>query len=338
MKSEKENQDKVRKKNLLSSAIGNWSLPSIDFSKPGQSKTLLKAVNTLCKVFGKRLPIRFFAHYGTGFDASVLEHLPDVQWLLIDCLQDISNPERIFELSKLKKFSFGVYNYDNLNFLHQLKLHRLEQLTLGETKKRNFDLSPLRDGKQIRSLTVEGHDKNIDMIGDMENLENLRLWSIGKKTSLEFVSKLTKLETLEIVLGGRQNIDEISLPFLREMKIALVRGFNDFGDLSRFPRLKYLQVEDQTKLQSISLQTPNLTELRIITCKSLSALTDLEVLKKINYVHCAQTSLDYEALSEFKWAKSLKVLSLFSGSRKRDEALERKLNAKGYKQFRWTFM
>jgi len=331
MTGEKEKQDKIRKKSLLSTAIGSWSFPSIDFSRPVQSKVLLKAVNILCKVFGKRLPIRFFAYEGTAFDASVLEHLPDVQWLKVDCLQEISNSERIFELSKLKKFSFGVYNYDNPKFLHQLSLDKLEQLSISETKKRNFDLSPLGEGKQIRSLFVEGHNKNIEAIGELKNLETLRLWSIGKSTSLEFVSKIVKLESLEIVLGGRQNISEIFLPFLREMRIGLVRGFNDLGDLSRFPRLKHLRVEDQIKLKSISFQTPNLTELWIINCKSLNALASLENLNKIKHIHFAQTSLDYEALSEFNWSKSLKALSLYSGSEKRDAVLLRKLKAKGYK-------
>ena len=331
MNDERENQDNIRKKSLLSFAIESWSFPSIDFSKPVQSKALLKVVNILCKIFGKRLPIRFFSYDNTAFDASVLEHLPDVQWLKVDCLQEISNSERIFELSKLKKLSFGVYNYDNPNFLHQLSLDKIEQLSISETKKRNFDLSPLSEGKQIRSLLVEGHTKNIEAIGELKNLETLRLWSIGKKTSLEFVSKIPKLDSIEIVLGGRQNIDEISLPFLREMRISLVRGFNELGDLSRFPKLKHLRIENQIKLQSISFPTPNLTKLWIVNCKSLSALTNLEYLQNIKLVHCAQTSLDYEALSEFNWSKSLKVLSLYYGNEKRDAALRRKLKTKGYK-------
>ena len=242
---------------MLSSAIGNWSFSSIDLSKPGQSNALLKTVNILCKIFGERLPVRFFAHYGTTFDASVLEHLPDVQWLKVDCLQEISNSERIFELPKLKKFSFGVYHYDNSNFLHQLNLDKLEQLLISETKKRNFDLSPLREAKQIRDLSVEGHTKNIEVIGELEDLECLSLRSMGKSTSLEFVSKITKLESLEIALGGSQNIEEFFLPFLRNLSVVRVRGLDDLGDLTRFPRLKNLRVVDQIKLHSISLQTPD---------------------------------------------------------------------------------
>ncbi|MEP3654250.1 MAG: hypothetical protein ABJO36_05075 [Litorimonas sp.] len=337
MEGKEKSQGKVRKKSFRLSMIGNWSFPSIDFSKPGQSKPLLKTINFLCKIFGKRLPVRFFAHYGTSFDASILEHLPDVQWLLVDCLQDISNSEQIFELSKLKRFSFGVYNYDNPSFLHKLNLDKLEQLSISETKKRNFDLSPLREAKQIRDLSIEGHSQNIEVIGELESLERLSLRSISKSTSLEFVSNIAELESLEIVLGGRQNIDEVFLPSLKELKVTRVRGLDDLGDLSRFPGLRSLRVADQIKLHSISFQNPNLTDLWIVNCKLLKTLTCLENLRNIKHVHCAQTSLDYEALSDLKWAKSLKSLSLYSGNEKRDAALERKIKAKGYKHFRWTF-
>lgn len=324
--------DTVNEDTLLS-AIGAWGLPTIQFSKPRQSKALLKSINALCKVFGKKLPIRFYAHYQNDFDASVLEHLPDVQWLLVDCLHEISNPEKLFELPKLKKLSFGVYNYHTQDFLNQLDIEKLEQLTIGETKKRNFDLSPLREGNQIRSLSVVGHDKNINVIGEMDNLEALSLHSIGKKVSLDFVSRIAKLETLKITLGGRENIDEIKHPLLRELEIIRIRGFDDLGDLSRFPHLRRLHIEDQIKILSISLQNPELNELIVLNCKTLNELNGLEALKKINHLRCSRTSLDYESLSQLNWAQSLKVLALYSGNNKSDKALRSQLNSKGFKEF-----
>jgi len=322
--------------NTLLSALGSRGLPTIQFSKPGQSKALLKSINALCKVFGKKLPIRFYAHYQDDFDASVLEHLPDVQWLLVDCLQQISNSEKLFELPKLKKLSFGVYNYDTRDFLNKLDIDKLEQLSIGETKKRNFDLSPLREGNQIRSLSVAGHDKNIDVISDMESLETLNLHFIGKRTSLEFVSSIAKLRALKITLGGRQNIDEIKHPLLKELEIIRIRGFNDLGDLSRFPHLKRLHIADQIKVLSISLQNPYLNELKILNCKALNELNGLEALKNINHVRCYKTSLDYENLSQLNWAKSLKILALYSGNNKSDEALRRQLDSRGFKEFSKT--
>lgn len=326
------NPNKIDEETLLS-AIGAWGLPTIQFSKPGQSKALLKSINSLCKVFGKKLPIRFYAHYQNDFDASVLEHLPDVQWLLVDCLHEIYNPEVIFELPKLKKFSFGVYNYHAQDFLNRLDIGKLEQLTIGETKKRNFDLSPLREGNRIRSLSVVGHNKNINVIGEMENLEALSLHSIGKKFGLDFVSSIAKLKTLKITLGGRDNIDEIKHPLLRELEIIRIRGLDDLGDLSRFPNLRRLHIEDQIKILSVSLQNPELNELMVLNCKALNELNGLEALKKINHLRCYKTSLDYESLSQLNWAKSLKVLALYSGNNKRDKALRSQLNSRGFKEF-----
>jgi len=236
-----DNPDKVTEKNVLS-AKGAWGLPTIQFSEVGQSKRLLKSINALCKIFGSRLPIRFYGHYQNDFDASVLNHLPDVQWLFIDCLQNISNSDAIFQLPKLKKLSFGVYNYENPDFLNQLNLQELEQLTIGETKKRNIDLALLAKAEKIHSLSIIGHTKNINEVGHMQSLQDLTLNLIGKKNGLEFASKIAKLNSLKIMLGGRQNINEVSHPLLQELQIIRVRGFNNIGDLSRFPRLQRLHL------------------------------------------------------------------------------------------------
>lgn len=326
------NPERLSEKKVLS-AQGAWGLPTIQFSKRGQTKGLLKSVNALCKIFGGNLPVRFYGHYQDGFDAAILKDLPDVKWLLLDCLQNIENPEHIFQLRKLKKLSFGVYNFENPDFLSELKLQNLEQLAVGETKKRNIDLAPLVNAENIRSLAVGGHTKNIDEIGKLKHLETLSLHSIGKNVSCEFVSGISSLKALKFILGGRQNIDEISHPFLSELEIIRVRGFNDLGDLSRFPSLGRLQIEDQIKLLSLSLKTPELTELKILNCKSLNQLNDLDHLSKINHLRCYETSLDYEDLCRYDWPESLEVLALYSGRKKQDAALRQQLDAKGYKEF-----
>lgn len=326
------NPDKVTEKSVLS-AKGAWGLPTIQFSNSGQSKELLKSINALCKVFGAELPIRFYGHYRKGFDASVLKHLPDVQWLLIDCLHDISSPEVVFQIPHLKKLSFGVYNYENPNFLSQLNLQKLEQLTIGETNKRDIDLAPLTNAERMYSLAVVGHTKNIVEIGHMQSLKELSLYSIGKKNSLEFVSKIAQLKSLKIVLGGRQNIDEVSHSLLQELEIIRVRGLNDIGDLSRFPRLERLQIEDQIQLNTVELASPNLEEIKILNCKRLNLIEGLSDLTKLKHLRCSRTALDYDKLSEFNWPESMEIVALYSGNKKQDEMIRMRLDKKGLKEF-----
>jgi len=326
------NPDKVTEKSVLS-AKGTWGLPTIQFSKSGQSKGLLKSINALCKVFGAKLPVRFYGHYENGFDATVLKHLPDVQWLLIDCLQDMSNSENVFQLPKLKKLSFGVYNYENSEFLSQLNLQKLEQLTIGETKKRNIDLALLAKAKKMRSLSIVGHSTNIVEVRHMQSLEELSLNLIGKKNSVEFISKIANLKTLKIILGGRQNIDEVSHPVLEELEIIRVRGLNNIGELSRFPCLKRLQIEDQIQLKSIELASPKLEDLKILNCKNFNQIEGLSSLKKLKQLRCSRTALDYAELTEFSWPESMETLALYSGNKKQDEIIRKRLDMKGFKEF-----
>ena len=76
-----------------------WS-PTIQFSEPTYNEKLLKSVNKLCKKFGDKLEVRFYGHYSSTFDCAVLKHLPDVEWLSIDCLTKIDNIEKISVLKK----------------------------------------------------------------------------------------------------------------------------------------------------------------------------------------------------------------------------------------------
>lgn len=308
-------------------------LPIIQFSKPNYSKPLLKSINTLCKIFGSKLPVRFFGHYQNDFDATILQYLPDVQWLLIDCLQEIANPEFVFKLRKLKKLSFGVYHYKNPNFLSQLDVSKLESLVLSETKSRNIDLANLRQAQIMKDLFVGGHTKNLADISQMKALKSLRLGSISKKMDLGFVSDITNLTDLKITLGGRNNIDEVSHPILRELQIIRVRGLSDLGDLSRFPDLERLHIEDQIRLLSLELNLPMLRSLQIRNCKSLAHLNNLESLTRLKHLRCYGTSLDYEGLSQRTWQKTVKTIDFYSGNAKRDAEIRRSLDARGYREF-----
>lgn len=324
--------DKAPTKSFLSN-IGIESLPTIQFSKLSYTKTTLKSINALCKVFGKKLPIRFYGHYNNDFDAAILKHLPDVQWLLIDCLQEISNPEYIFQLSKLKKLSFGVYDYKNPNFLSQLDIENLESLSLSETKGRDIDLTQLGKAQAMQELFVQGHTKGIFEISKMNALKSLTLSSISKKTRLEFVSSIADLKTFRLILGGRENINEISHSKLNELEVIRVRGLSNLGDLSRFPHLERLQIEDQIQIQLLELNATKLKEIKIINCKSLRQLEHLDLMKNLEQMRCYRTSLDYEHLASREWPETLKTLALYTGKSKRDEAIRKQLDLRGYKEF-----
>jgi len=314
----------------LDEVLARGVSPTIQFSKPGYSRRILKTVNKYCAEYGNKLEVRFYGHYSDGFDASVLKQLPDVQWLSVDCLQRISNEDTIARLPNVRKLSFGVYYFDDPDFLAALNLAPITRLALSDNSKKNFDLSPLAQCDNLDEFFLTGHRKNIAAISHLPKLTKLSLGSIAKRQTLEFVNGIPSLDKLTIVLGGRENIREVRHPGLSELEVLRVRGINTLGDLSRFPGLRRLLVEDQLQLRSISFDDTDLEEVSIHNCKNLERLNGLLDLKHLRAFRTSRTKLDFEGLLDADWPDSMEAVALYSGSEKWNKRARQVLDERGY--------
>jgi len=317
----------------LQNILSRGASPTVQFSKPTYSPKLLKEVNGFCQEYGSNLEVRFYGHYSGAFDASALRFLPDVQWLSIDCLQRIENDEEVFRLENLRKFSFGVYYYDRSDLLARIKIDGLLRLVLADNDKRNFDLEPLEECSELEEFYLNGHTKNIGVLSKLPCLRFLSLGSISKKTRLEFASGIQQLNSLTIILGGREAIDEVRHESLRELRIVRVKAFESLGDMSRFPKLRKLVVEDQIRLNTIDLRGTDLREVSVHNCKNLSEIDGLLDLSDLRLFATSRTKLDLELLLRADWPKSMEVVGLFSTSDRWNEKAREKLAERGYRQF-----
>lgn len=317
----------------LDEVLGRGVNPTVQFSKPGYSPRLLKKVNQLCSEYGDKLEVRFYGHYSGAFDASVLKHLPDAQWISVDCLMHIENEDAIARMPNLRKLSFGVYHFDAPHFLATLDLTQITRLVLSDNKKKNFDLSPLKNCDNLDEFFLNGHLKNIAVLSHLQNLTKLSLGSIAKRQKLEFVNEITNLDKLTIILGGRENIDEIEHASLNELEILRVKGFNDLGNLSRFPNLCRLHVEDQIQLRSISFAGSSLEEVSLHNCKSLNRLDGLLDLRGLRHFRTSRTKLDLDILVEASWPESMETVAVYSGSQKWNERARKTLDEKGFGEY-----
>lgn len=308
--------------------------PTIQFSMPGYSPRVLKSVNRLCRKFGDRLEVRFYGHYSAAFDAAVLAMLPDVQWLSIDCLLRVENIENVYALGNLHKLSFGVYEFDNPDFLSGLNLGSMKSMTLSENRKRNIDLRFLDQCRDLEELLINGHTRNVSAIAGAPKLSRLSLGSMPKKQSLKFVNDLPGLESLTIILGGRENIDELRHGDLHELEVLRVRGLNSLGSLARFPRLRRLRVEDQIQLAGMSFEGSAVQEIIIYNCKNLESLQGLSELGNLTDLRVSRTDLDLDRLLDREWPESLVVLALYSGSQKWNKRAREILAQRGYAESR----
>jgi hypothetical protein len=295
------------------------------------SPSLLDAINTACRSFGSRITVRFYGHYGTGggFNCAWLRYLPDVRSLSLDCLTNIEGETRIAQLEHLDAFAFGVFESDIPELLRYPSLARVHKLVLATTRKNNIDLAPLGTYQRLEVLFLNAHARNIATLGDLGGIRRLSLSQIAKRVSLRFVGRMEGLRSLTVLLGGRPNAEELAHPKMIHLELLRVRGLSEI-DLSAFPQLQVLRIEDQLQLRSLELNTETLIRwLSIWNCKNLSSLLGLGRAVALNSLSLGRTSLEPDSILNSA-PPSLKCLILSGFGHRRDEELENRIRSKGY--------
>lgn len=306
----------------------------IQFARPNAyPPQVLRQLNSLCRQWSDSLEIRFYGHYGASFDAATLRYLPDVANLSVDCLMSIHNEDEIAQLLRLTHLRFGVFEFDHPAFLGTLGLERIKTLSLSENRKRNFDLSPLAACKSLEALYVEGHWKGIEDIAGLPCLKRVTLRAFAKTRSVAFLGKANHLSHLALVLGGREDITELASQSLQTLQILRVKGLHSFGDLSRFPTLRHLRIEDQLQLKRLDLTGAHLERLTLSNCKNLATIVGLGDQDQMREFVASRVALNLDELKELTWPKTMEVVGLYSGSNKWNESTAQLLANRGYKRF-----
>lgn len=162
----------------------------VQFSGPTYSQNTLRRLNKLAKLYKNRVEIRFYGHYSSTFDFSILKQVENVSNLSVDCLLNASNFEVLSELNWLDRLSIGIYNELPEDILSYPSLENLGTLTLSESKQRKLDLSYLSRLHRLRNLYLVGHTRSIETIGLLSSLSTLGLSQIGSKQELVFLNSL----------------------------------------------------------------------------------------------------------------------------------------------------
>jgi len=278
----------------------------------------LAQLNALCREFGPLMQVRFYGHHSDVFDGAVLNHLPDVADLTLNCLDEAKNLDALGGLSLLENLALGIYELADKEVLSRVPLTKLTSLCLEESATKALDLAPLSEAKRLKTLKLYGHKKNIAAIGNIAGLEEF-VFNPARNMDLDFINRLTRLKALKFVLGGIDDFNAVALPGLDQLAVTRVRGLTTLGDLSRFPQLRQLQVQDQKQISTIafSAQSARLANISIDNCKSLKELSGLGRLPALKSLSVSRTALDIQELS---LPKSLTHMSSFPGTTKGNKA------------------
>jgi hypothetical protein len=264
--------------------------PVVQFRESPDAATLDRT-NGLCQEFGPDLQVRFFEFGWRQFDTSLLVRLPNVANLSIDCMKEISDFAPVAALPKLTRLRFAVHEHPDGRFLEQLDLPRFTHLTLGENKRRNFDLSVLGAATALEQLFVQGHDRGVESIGDLQRLAKVSLSGFPKRHDLAFLNDLAALRSLLLILGSRQSIAEFNHSELLKLRIVWVRMLDELGPLERFKNLEELVVEDQLRLARLDISGLSLRRLTVSNCKSLERIDGLEQQTRLVHLSVSRTKL-----------------------------------------------
>lgn len=90
-------------------------ISQIQFQEPNYTPALLEQIDGLCREYGGLLEVRFWGHMKSVFDAGILRHIPSIQNLAVDCMDDIRNEGQFAKLEHLRRLSFQVQNFDYPN-------------------------------------------------------------------------------------------------------------------------------------------------------------------------------------------------------------------------------
>ncbi len=176
---------------------------------------------------------------------------------------------------------------------------KLTGLLLGTTRSKKPDLSPLNRFGKLTRIYLDGQQKNIDVLCELNLLEDVTLRSITTP-DLHYLNRLQHMWSLDIKLGGIRGFSAIEgMQRIKYLELWQVRGLNDIDFITTLPGLQNLM------LQSLPLITalPSFREmrkLRRITLNNLKGLRDF---------------------SELQWSPALEEFVLIEGQLQQPEDL-----------------
>ena len=245
------------------------------------------------------IKLRIWGYHNIECDLSFLTKMNYLRKFSADCLLTAKNIESITSLKKLNSLSIGIFDMESFEFLNNIDNENLEFFSISATKSKKPSLKFLKHLVNIKTLYIEGQNKEIESLANLTKLEDLTLRSISI-SNLEFIRVLNNLWSLDIKLGGTSNL-------------------NALKDLEN---IKYLELWQINKLQNIDVIS-SLTGLQNLFLQSLPnikvfpSITNSKKLKRI-YIENLKGLSDFTAI---EYAPALEEFSLTLGNYQQPEDL-----------------
>ena len=261
--------------------------------------------------------VRFYGFYKTTCDLRMLQYIPSVKRLVVNCLSgEVDGVDEIGRLKNLVNLTVGIQCLSDFTFLDGLP-PSLEVLHLEEAKSKTLSLKPLRRFQKLRRLYIERHHKDLNVVSELGSLEEVVLRYVTVP-SLSFLNSLQKLRLLDLKLGGTKNLDILGdLANLKQLEIWQVSKLANLDDVVKAKNLRVLYLQDLPNVTQLPSFAP-MKELRELHFNHLKGLKNivpvteaprLEWLTLTSAPHCSA-----ETFKPFLKHPTLKRVSVGLGS------------------------
>jgi hypothetical protein len=322
----------------VAALAANQSLEILQTSGPSDIKTW-ELLNASLFKLRPDVGLRVYGHYDSCCNLSFVSKLTNLRKFSADCLSEASGIDSVLSLENLERLDIGIFNLDNFDFLANIDASRLTHLSLGATRSKKPNLKFLSRFSLLEQLYVEGHKKEIDVIGELKKLKDLTLRSITVP-SLNFLRNLSQLWSLDIKLGGISNLDDLApLTGIKYLELWQIKGLSNISSISQMSGLQNIFLQSLSQVKSLpnlsrlsSLKRLNLENMRGLM--DLSALATAPALEEFIYV-----SAQGREPSEFASLLSIgrmKRMSVGFGSEKKNLELKLMQEIAGVDSYRYS--
>lgn len=324
-------------KRELRKILRHKNISIIQFVDPIDNVQVFKNIESIVLSKKPDIELRVFGHYGKVCDLKFLEYVPSLKKFSADCLMDAFNLESIQNLQKLEELSIGIYNQKDFNFLSKIT-PEIKSLFIGRTASKKPNVSVISRFSELKYLYLEGHNKGIEEISNLLNLEEIVLRSISTE-NLDFLKNLPKLWSVDIKLGGIKNFDALAeIRGVKYLELWQIRKLMDISFISKMTDLQNVFLQSLPNIQALP-DFKNNKKLRRIGLENLKGLRNIksaefaENLTEFYFLDCSQ--LQPEDFAPILTNRNLESASVYFGSDKRNNKFRellkenRKLEYKG---------
>lgn len=231
-------------------------------------------------LFSRRPDIeaRVWGFHNKTCDLSFLSLLTNVRRLAVDCLHDtVSGIEHITSIPDLESLSVGIWQLEDFDFINSIS-PRLRHLALSQTRSKKPSLAPLKRFMELETIYLEGQQKDIEVLSQLQSLKDVTLRSITTD-GLDYIKPLNNMWSLDIKLGGIRDLSAIrGMANIAYLELWQIKGLSDVSVIAELPGLQNLFLQSLPNviaLPSMS-QSYSLRRIMLQNMKGLRDFTPLE--------------------------------------------------------------